>query len=57
MSVIFATNLPIFLSSFWSGESTFSVSTASFAISPNFVPCHVFMTSNIPLHFAIPVHI
>ncbi len=55
--VIFATNLPIFLSSFWSGESTFSVSTASLAISPNRVLFPIFSTTNTPLHFATPVPI
>lgn len=44
-SVIFATNVQILLSSFWSGESTFFVSTASRAISPNRVLLPVFVTS------------
>ena len=56
-TVIFATNLPIFLSSFWRGESTFSVSTASWAISPNLVLFPIFSIRNTPLHLATPVPI
>ena len=44
-SVSLATNFPIFLSSFWSGDSTFLVSTASRAISPNRVALPVLVIS------------
>ena len=55
--MIFKTNFQISFNSFWSGDKTFSVSTASFAIFQISVLSQVEVTFIIQLHFTKLVHI